>query len=58
MRVQSLLSSFVIVLGNFVLHLTLAILANSVETPTQDEMDILLSSDDQDDYGCVPAESI
>lgn len=45
MRVQSLISAFVIVLGNFVLHLTLAILANSVEPPQQDEMDILLSDE-------------
>ena len=39
MRAQSILSSFVVILGNFVLHLTLAVLAFSVSWPSDDELD-------------------
>ena len=54
MRVQSILSSFVIILGNAALHLTLAILAGTIELPQQDEMDALLATGiEQGDYECV-----
>ena len=39
MRVQSIISAFIIVLGNGILHLTLLILSTAVEVPKQEEMD-------------------
>ena len=54
MRVQSILSSFIIVLGNPTLHLTLAILPWTIELPTQGEIDTLPASVVQaGEYECV-----
>ena len=59
MRVESIISAFVIVLGNAVLHLALAILAGGVVIPTQSEMDALVSSEvEVGDYSCVSVEEL
>lgn len=55
MRVQSIISSFVLVLGNFILHFTLAFLAGTVVEPTQEEMDQLASEVPPGTYECVSA---
>ena len=44
MRVQSILSSFSIVLGNYVLHLILAILTYYTTDPDQVELETLLAA--------------
>ena len=41
MRVESLLSAFILVLGNSVLHFTLWILSMNVKVPSQEEIDEL-----------------
>ena len=53
MREQSIISSFIVVLGNFVLHFSLAFLSTTVEEPTQEEMDMLSKELTEGDYTCV-----
>ena len=55
MRVQSIISSFVLVLGNLTLHFTLAFLAGTAGEPTQDEMDLLREQIEEGEYECVSA---
>ena len=59
MKVQSIVGSFVIVLGNFVLHMTLAILASQIQVPEQADIDQeegnLL---EVGDYECPSAEEL
>ena len=60
MRVQSIIGSFVIVLGNPVLHLTLAILAAQTQKPDQEDIDRLLDERESKDneYNCVAASDL
>ena len=58
MRVQSILSSFVIILGSFVLHLTLAVLAWNVKWPSSEEMDSVSAILAEGDYECVSQEEL
>ena len=58
MRVQSIISSFVLVIGNMTLHLALAFLSGTVTEPTQDEMDVLQKEAPEGEYECVSAEDL
>ena len=55
MRVQSIISSFVLVLGNFILHFALAVLAGTVTEPTQEEIDLLRKEAPEGEFECVSA---
>ena len=47
MRAQSIISSFVIVLGNAVLHFALGFLTLPIEVPDEEEMEMLLKTKTQ-----------
>ena len=58
MRVQSIISSFVLVLGNFILHFALAYLAGTVVMPTQEEIDALEKGSPAGEFECVSADDL
>ena len=58
MKVQSIVGSFVIVLGNFVLHVTLAILASQIQVPEQADIDQEGNLLEVGEYECPSAEEL
>ena len=58
MRVQSIISSFAVVLGNYALHLALAILSKYSTAPSQEEMEDLQATLLDDEDTCVSVDDL